>query len=103
MITVITQFQLPAPLAREAAKQIFMSTAPKYRDYPGLIRKYYHLSKDGRMAGAVYLWKSLAEAEKLYTEEWKRVVTEKYRSAPSLVFYDCSVVVDNITREIVDD
>lgn len=103
MITVISQFQLPAPLTREAAKRIFMSTAPKYRDYPGLIRKYYHLSEDGCMTGAVCLWKSRADAEKLYTEERKRVVTEVYRAAPSMFFYDCPVVVDNVTREIVDD
>jgi len=71
-----------------------------HRDYPGLIRKYYDRSGDGKM---VYLWKSRDEAEKFHSEEWKRIVTEKYGSAPSLVFCDCSVVVDNTILETVDD
>jgi len=103
MITAITQFELPAPVTREDAKKIFLSTAPKYHGVQGLIRKYYHLSEDGRMTGAVYLWKSRADAEKLYTEEWKRFVFEKYGAQPSVTFFDCSVIVDNLTGTITED
>ena len=79
MITVITQFQLPAPLTRDIAKQLFMATAPRYLHVPGLVRKYYHVSGDGRLCGAVYLWQSRADAEKLYTEGWKRFVFQPIR------------------------
>jgi hypothetical protein len=65
MTTVLTQFSLPAPLARDEAKRIFLNTAPRYRELPGLVRKYYHVSDDGRTSGAVYLWKSRADAERL--------------------------------------
>ena len=60
MITAIVQFQLPAPVSLQEATRMFESTAPKYQNLPGLIRKYYLRSEDGRTAGGVYLWESRA-------------------------------------------
>ena len=74
MITAIVQFKLPQPVTRDKAQEIFTSTAPKYTAMPGLIRKYYLLSEDGGTAGGVYLWKSRDDAERLYTDEWKRFI-----------------------------
>ena len=65
MITVLVQFQLPQPVTREKAREIFLSTAPRYRETAGLIRKNYLLSQDGKTAGGAYLWKSRAAAERL--------------------------------------
>ena len=62
MITVIATYQLPKPITRDEARRIFLSTAPKYQDVPGLVRKYYVLSQDGNSVGGIYLWKSRAEA-----------------------------------------
>ena len=95
MTIVVTRFALPAPLTTDAAKEIFLSTAPLYRGLSGLLRKHYLLSEDGLAAGAVYVWASRAEAEELYTSEWRRFVTEKYGSEPSVVFFDNLVTVDN--------
>jgi hypothetical protein len=47
MITALVQFKLPQPVTREKAQQLFVGTAPKYRETSGLIRKYYLLSEDG--------------------------------------------------------
>lgn len=103
MITALVQFKLPQPVTRDKAREIFLSTAPKYRDTQGLIRKYYVLSQDGGTAGGVYLWKSREDAERLYTEDWKNFVREKYGAPPSVTYFESPVVVDNVTREIVSD
>lgn len=103
MITVIVEFKLPQPISREQARATFLGTAPKYQSLSGLIRKYYFLSPDGAKAGGVYLWKSRAEAELIYTDEWKKFVTEKYGTAPELTYLECPVVVDNLTHEIIAD
>ena len=103
MVTAFIQFKIPAPLSREQAKEVFMSTAPKYQAAPGLIRKYYLLSEDGGTAGGVYLWQSREDAERLYTQEWKNFVREKYGSEPSIVYFHSPVVVDNLTKEIIKD
>lgn len=103
MITTLVQFKLPQPLTREKALEIFSSTAPKYREVQGLIRKYYVLSKDGGTAGGVYLWNSQEDAERLYTDEWKKFIKDKYGSEPSVTYFESPVVVDNAAGVIVAD
>ena len=68
---------------------------------PGLVRKYYVLSQDGATAGGVYLWRSRADADRLYTEDWKGVVRERYGAAPTITYFDSPVVVDNQANEII--
>ncbi len=103
MITALVQFKLPHPLSLEKACDIFSSTAPKYREIQGLIRKYYILSQDGGTAGGVYLWNSQKDAERLYTDEWKKFILDKYGALPSVTFFECPVVVGNITGEIINN
>jgi len=103
MITTITTFQLSKPITREEARRTFLSTAPKYRGVPGLIRKYYLWSEDGGTVGGVYLWNSCAEADAMYTEEWRAFVREKYGTEPSVTYFESLVIVDNVTGEILAD
>ena len=103
MITAIVQFKLSEPIGREKAKAVFSSTAPKYRNIQGLIRKYYLLSPDGGTAGGVYLWRSREDAEKLYTQEWKKFIQDKYSSNPVITYFDSPVIVDNLLGEILED
>jgi hypothetical protein len=103
MITVFVQFRLPAPMTRDQAREVFQSTAPKYKGLPGLIRKYYVLSEDGGTAGGIYLWESRDAAERVYTDEWKSFVRGKYGSDPQLTWLHSPVVVDNLTGETIAD
>ncbi|CEJ13725.1 hypothetical protein BN1110_04049 [bacterium YEK0313] len=103
MITSITTFKLQKPITRDEAQRIFQSTAPKYRGVAGLLRKTYILSEDGATAGGLYLWRSRADAEALYTESWKAFVREKYGTDPSIVYFESPIVVDNVTNEILSD
>ena len=101
MITTIVEFRLPTPMSVEQAREVFLSTAPKYRGMPGLIRKYYWVAPDGATAGGIYLWNSRADADAVYTDDWKAFVTDKYGSPPSIRFLESPVVVDNLSDEIV--
>ena len=103
MITTITTFRLPKPITREEARTIFLSTAPKYRGVPGLVRKCYVLSQDGSTAGGIYLWNSRADADAMYTESWKAFVREKYGTDPTITYFESPVVVDNVTNQILSD
>ena len=67
MITTLVQFQLPSPVSLAEATRRFETTAPKYQKLPGLIRKYYIRSEDGRIVGGVYLWQTRQAAESLYS------------------------------------
>lgn len=103
MITTLVQFKLPQPITYEEARVIFAGTAPKYTETQGLIRKYYILSKDGGTAGGVYLWQSQEDAERLFTDEWKQFIRDKYGADPTVTFFDSPVVVDNAAGEIIAD
>ena len=101
MITVIVEFTLPKAMSMDEARATFLSTAPKYQTMPGLIRKYYFISDDGAKAGGIYLWESRAQAEQVYTAEWKTFVRGKYGTDPALTYLNYPVVVDNTTQQII--
>ncbi len=96
MITAIVQFQLPAPISLEEAARRFESSAPKYKNLPGLIRKYYLRSEDGARAGGVYLWETRQAAEAVYNGEWRARVKQLYGSEPDIAWFDTPVIVDNL-------
>jgi heme-degrading monooxygenase HmoA len=95
MITAIVQFSLPKPITLEEAARTFESSAPKYQRLPGLVRKYYLRSEDGRRAGGVYLWQTRAAAEAVYNGEWRARVKQLYGSEPEISWFDTPVIVDN--------
>ena len=101
MIITLTSFTLPKPITLAEARAIFMSTAPKYQSVKGLIRKNYIFADDGVTVGGVYLWDSRRDAEAMYTEEWRAFVRGKYGTDPVVTYFECPVVVDNITSEII--
>jgi Putative mono-oxygenase ydhR len=99
MITAIVQFELKSQKTVEEAAAMFESSAPKYVNLKGLIRKYYIISQDGTTAGGVYLWKSIDAANQVYSGEWRERVTKLYGSEPSVTFFHSPVIVDNLTGE----
>jgi hypothetical protein len=91
MINALVQFKLPQPISVEKARDVFSGTAPNYQKIQGLIRKYYVLSEDGTTGGGVYLWHSRKEAERLYTDDWKQFIFDKYGALPSVIFFETPV------------
>src|SRR5215813_11099919 len=100
MITALVQFSLREPISLAEAAQRFESSAPKYQNLKGLVRKYYLRSEDGRTAGGVYLWESRAAAEAVYNDAWRARVEELYGSKPTIAWFDTPVVVDNAAGAI---
>ncbi len=102
MITAIVHFPLPEPLTPEEAAEVFRSTAPIYRGLPGLVRKVYLLSEDGRTGGGAYLWESREAAERAFDDDRRRLA-ERYGAEPSVAYFASPVVVDNLSGQILAD
>ncbi len=100
MITAIVRFPLPQEITLNDARAMFEGSAPRYQGFPGLIRKYYLFGADGQ-GGGVYLWESREAADQLYSEEWKKMIEDKFGCAPEILFYDTPVVIDNINNEVI--
>jgi len=69
--------------------------SPKYQGITGLLRKNYWMSEDGQRAGGIYVWKTRADADRVYTPEWKKFVEGKYGSPPTIEYLHSPVMVDN--------
>ena len=95
MIVTIVTFQLPEPATLADITRTFQSTAPRYQGMRGLLRKNYWMSEDGRRAGGIYVWETRADADRVYTAEWKQAVADKYGSPPSIEYLHSPVMVDN--------
>lgn len=100
MITALVQFALPQPISLAEATKRFESSAPKYQNLAGLVRKYYVRAEDGRSAGGIYLWESRAAAEAVYNGEWRERVEKLYGAKPAITWFDTPVVVDNLAGTI---
>jgi hypothetical protein len=44
------------------------------------------------------LWQSKEAAEKMYSAAWKKMITERYGTAPEISYYDTPVIVDNAQK-----
>jgi Putative mono-oxygenase ydhR len=95
MLVTIVTFALPKPATLAEITKTFQSTAPKYRGVPGLLRKNYWLSEDGRRAGGIYVWEARADADRVFTADWKKFVEGKYGVPPSIEYLHSPVMVDN--------
>ena len=94
-------FTLKKKWSVSEASDVFESTAPKYLNKPGLIRKHYFVTESGDRSGGIYLWESRKDAEACYTPEWLEMVTEKYGEAPDILYLESPVTVDNI-RQVIE-
>ena len=100
MITAIVNFKLPADIDSKKAAELFKGSAPKYRGMKGLVRKYYLFDDKSRIGGGVYLWKSRADAEKVYTAEWRAMIAQRYGAEPEITYYESPVIVDNDAQTV---
>ena len=95
MITAIVRFKLPATVDAAKAAELFKGSAPKYEALKGLVRKYYLFDAENRTGGGCYLWESREAAERVYSAEWRKMITDRYGSPPEISFFETPVIVDN--------
>ena len=103
MITAIVRFKLPASVDAAKAAELFRGSPPKYQGMKGLVRKYYLFDAESRTGGGCYLWESRDAAERVYNDEWRKMITERYGSAPEISFFETPVIVDNTLGKTILD
>ena len=95
MITVITRFAVPAEINASQMRGDFAQAAPAFRNVPGLIRKHFLLSRDGRIAGGIYLWEEEESARSFMRQRVAPMIREKFQVEPTIEFYESPVTVEN--------
>jgi hypothetical protein len=103
MITAIVRFKLPASIDAAKAEELFKGSAPKYRALSGLVRKYYLFDAESHTGGGCYLWESREAAERVYNAEWRKMIADRYGSAPEISYFETPVIVDNSQGNVTLD
>jgi hypothetical protein len=103
MITEFVTFALPKGMTREQLVDNYRQTAPKWRQNPDLIRKNYLFDQSSGLGGGVYLWKTIAAAQRWHDESWRRKVVELYGSEPTIRYFETPIVVDNLAQKTIED
>ena len=103
MITSITRFQLPVGVPTDVIKDGFREVAPNFKKPPGLLRKYFLISEDGKTGGGVYLWNSMEQARTFTEGVIRPMIRDKFKMEASIEYFDSPVIVDNLTSEIIAD
>jgi Putative mono-oxygenase ydhR len=96
VIVAIVRFDLPNPLSLDEARHAFEASAPSYESIPGLLRKHYLISDDGRVGGGVYLWESRQHAEATYNDSWRDRLTARYGAPPRVEYFYSPVTVNPV-------
>lgn len=98
MIIATVRFPLKPGMTLEEVAKLYEGYSVKYQGMPGLLMKYYVYGDDGR-GGAIYFWESREAAEKQYSAEWRKGMTERWGSAPAVELMENPVTVDNVTKK----
>ena len=92
-VAVVVSIPLPSGIPREQAIAAMQKSVPQYQALPGLARKYFTLSDDGRFGG-IYLWNSRAEAQAWFSDGWRAKAAATYGAAPEVPYFDVPIVLE---------
>jgi heme-degrading monooxygenase HmoA len=91
-ITTLVTIKIPANIAREQVFAEFASSAPTYQKIPGLIRKYFVFSDDGKFGG-VYLWGTKASAQNWFSPAWSERAARQFGTEAQLEWFDTPIAI----------
>ena len=95
MITEIVTFEISKGMGRERVVALFEQSAEIWRAHPKLHRKNYLYDPKADIAGGVYTWDSVADAQEAHGEAFLARVAETFGSTPRFHYFETPVVVQN--------
>lgn len=94
MITAIVRYKLPVSIDHDDCLAHFAKIAPGFRTAKGLISKHFIWSERG-VAGGVYQWETLENAQTFYSGPWRKGIVERYGMEPEIEYFKVFAVTDN--------
>lgn len=103
MYCVMWTYQVPNNLEKPAITKLFSDVAERYLGIPGLIRKYFGFTGDGKQVIGIYLWVSKAQADEFYSPAWIKDVTQRWGAVPHKAEWVVPVVAESAEGKLVKD
>ncbi len=94
MITAIVLYDLPPSIGVEECRAHFREIAPDFLRVPGFLRKQFICSRDGSVAGGVYMWETQEAAERFYSGDWLTGIRDRYGNEPRITYFETLAVAD---------
>lgn len=98
MYVAIVTFDPPA-VPPDNPRKLLESTAPAYRQIPGLERKYFIGNE--RAAGGIYQWHDRDSALRYYDDAWRARMADRYGVEPTVELFRAPCLVDNVAGEVL--
>ncbi len=95
MITVIWEFDVGDRMSMAEIDAAVEAAAPLYEGVPGLLQKTFGVSEDGRNVVGIYLWRSIEDAQALYTPDWIAAAEARWRVKGRQRIWRAAAVVNN--------
>ena len=97
MILSLVTWPAPAEAPRDA-DALLAASIPRYRDVPGLRRKWF--VGDGEAVGGLYEWEDRRSAERWFDEAWRETMRARYGAEPRVRHFEVAALVDNLAGEV---
>jgi hypothetical protein len=90
-VVVVSLMPMPVGATRDQLVAGFRAAAPAFRTLPGLLRKYFVVTTDGRVGG-VYVFATRYAAEQHFSDTWRMRTTATYGATPTLTWYRAPIL-----------
>jgi hypothetical protein len=95
MILELVEFNTPHGWTRQQVIEDARSVVSKWQTNKELKRKHFLLALDGKSGGGVYIWPSVAAAQRAHDEAWRQSVIKRTGAAPTIRYFDLFLLIDN--------
>ena len=99
MITAVVRYHLPSSIDYNDCLAHYEKIAPDFRNVRGLISKHFIYGDHG-VAGGVYQWETLEDAQAFYTGPWLNGIIERYGVEPEVEYFTVFCITDNEKHEV---
>lgn len=90
-VSTIVTVTTPSGVSKARLVQEFQAAIPTYQAVPGLLRKHFIITDDGKFGG-IYHWKDRVSADQWFTAAWKDGVRKTYGSEATLEWFDTAIL-----------
>jgi hypothetical protein len=88
----LVEIPIPPGVNCERLAAEFSADVPTYQQVPGLLRKHFTVSSNGRFGG-VYLWKDEASARAWFDQAWHARVIKAYGQDARIEWFDTPILL----------
>jgi hypothetical protein len=104
MIIELVEFKSPDGWDRARVMEDARHVIAKWQANRDLVRKHFFLGlgADEGVGGGLYLWPSIAAAQKAHDAEWRAAVEKRTGSTPTIRYFDLFLLIDKENGEVTE-